>query len=217
MYLRLSIQGTLGSFEKWSVNPTYDPQGEVENSWNQENGDAMAAAAGAVTMPTSLRTLLSGAGAWTGVRLEGRHNSTDELLGFSEFVKSTPVFGTGSTVFPLQTAVVTSLRTSTPGASGRGRLYWPAIGATLNGSFRLSAPSPSSVAADTKTFLSALGAAMLAALAPTPPWTSVHLAVRSKTNHATPHVTSIQVGDIVDTQRRRRDSIPEGYTAVTYP
>jgi hypothetical protein len=41
--------------------------------------------------------------------------------------------------------------------------------------------------------------------------------VRSKTTHTTPHAVRLQVGNIVDTQRRRRDSLPESYSNITFP
>jgi hypothetical protein len=30
-------------------------------------------------------------------------------------------------------------------------------------------------------------------------------------------VTRLQVGDIIDTQRRRRDTLPENYLTIAYP
>jgi hypothetical protein len=31
---------------------------------------------------------------------------------------------------------------------------------------------------------------------------------------ATPHVTRLQIGDVIDTQRRRRDAMPESYSTL---
>jgi hypothetical protein len=45
----------------------------------------------------------------------------------------------------------------------------------------------------------------------------VALSVRSGTDHVCRDVTSIQVGSVLDTQRRRRDVLPETYNSVTYP
>jgi len=41
--------------------------------------------------------------------------------------------------------------------------------------------------------------------------------VRSKTTKTSPHAVRIQVGDVVDTQRRRRDVQLESYSAVAFP
>ena len=54
------------------------------------------------------------------------------------------------------------------------------------------------------------------ALATAFPTIGFDLAVRSKTTHTTPHVNKIQVGNVVDTQRRRRDKLVEDYSSVTF-
>jgi hypothetical protein len=42
-------------------------------------------------------------------------------------------------------------------------------------------------------------------------------AVRSRATKTTPHVVRMQVGDVADTQRRRRDHLPESYQTTTLP
>ena len=59
--------------------------------------------------------------------------------------------------------------------------------------------------------------AMRSALATAFPTIGFDLAVRSKTTHTTPHVNKLQVGNVPDTQRRRRDSVIEDYQATTFP
>jgi hypothetical protein len=41
--------------------------------------------------------------------------------------------------------------------------------------------------------------------------------VWSRTNQGFANVTSLQVGDIVDIQRRRRDDLVESYQATSFP
>lgn len=217
MYFRLAIKGSMGTYENWSINPVFDPQGEVENTWDQPTGQAMVNAASTVALPTALKSALAGFASVNHWRLEGRHSTTDELLGWAEKIGPAQ-FGTGATnVQTAQTAIVVSLRTNTPGARGRGRLYWPAFGASVNDSWRWSAPTPTAFTNDMKTYLKGLETAMLAAVNPIFPWTSLNLAVRSKANAATPHVVQLQAGDILDTQRRRRDRLPENYVSTVYP
>ena len=43
-----------------------------------------------------------------------------------------------------------------------------------------------------------------------------NLAVRSRVASTTPHVTRLQVGNVVDTQRRRRDKLVESYQNLAY-
>ena len=218
MYFRLSIGGSIGSYEVWSINPVFDPTAEVENTWVQASGQAMVDAAAAVVPTTSMRALLGPIANQGRYRLEARHNVTDELLGFAEKVLSSPHIGTGAqNVKTMQTAVVLSLRTSTPGARGRGRLYYPAFGANVNDSFRLSAPAPTALLADFKSYLESVRSAMLTASGPGWPFLGLNLAVRSKANSTTPHVVQLQLGDILDVQRRRRDRIPESYVVTPVP
>jgi hypothetical protein len=61
-----------------------------------------------------------------------------------------------------------------------------------------------------KTYLTAMESALVTAF----PLIGFDLAVRSKTTGTTPHVNRMRVGDVLDTQRRRRDNLPEAYQQV---
>ncbi len=211
-YARVSILGQTSGGEVWSVNPVFDPTGEFPG-WNQANADAATAAIDALTIPTSLVSSLSNQMSVTGCRLEVRQDFDDSLIGISIHARSTPVTGSSTPIRPPQTAIVFSIRTNTPGGSGRGRLYWPAVSGTLSSAFRQVTPAPSAYVADMKTYLTAIQSALATAFAPI----GFNLAVRSKTTHTTPHAVRIQVGDILDTQRRRRDHLPESYSSLAIP
>jgi hypothetical protein len=62
------------------------------------------------------------------------------------------------------------------------------------------------------TYLHAIENAMATAFATI----GFDLAVRSKTTHTTPHVNRLQVGNVMDTQRRRRDNIVEDYLSAAF-
>lgn len=215
MYFRLSILGRLLTTESFSVNLTFDPEGEA--GWNYEGAVAMVQAAANTVVPASLLSCLSSSGSVLGARLEGRDDATDALIGVTEYFRPAPAQGTGTLAMAPQSSIVCSLRTDSPGASGRGRIYWPALAATLTGQGRLNNPSSSNLISGFSSYFSSLEANMLAALGATPPWLSLNLAVRSKKLNTSPHVTRLQVGDIIDTQRRRRDKLPESYTTAAYP
>lgn len=212
-YVRVSIQGTLFSGEVWSVNPTFDPTGEFPGGVNQANLEAAAALIANRSLPASLAALLSTQGKRTGAKLEVRDDATDALLALAQTASTTPAGGATSVNMPAQSAVVLSVRTTAPGGSGRGRLYWPAIGASLDTTGRISNPAPATLVADFKLYLAGIRSDLAASF----PTIGFDLAVRSKTTHTTPHATRIQVGNVVDTQRRRRDSLPEAYASVTFP
>lgn len=211
-YARVSILGSAVGSEVWSINPVFDPTGEFPG-WNQAAGDAAVLAINALTIPADLLTLLSPALSVTGCRLEVRNDGDDSLIGIAEDVRATGGAGTGTQRMPAQAALVASLRTDTPGGRGRGRLYWPAVGGIVSTTLRLATPTPTAFAGAMKTYMAGIAGALASAF----PTIGFNLAVRSKTNHATPHVTRLQVGNVIDTQRRRRDNIPEDYVSVTIP
>lgn len=112
-------------------------------------------------------------------------------------------FGTGSTgSVPAQCALVASLRSSTPGRSGRGRNYIP-----------LSKPgamgNDSQATTSACTALASAWAAVLAAIngLTTSPFTSPQVSVASFTKGVLYPVTRVVVDSIVDTQRRREGSM----------
>jgi hypothetical protein len=211
-YARVSILGTFPGGEKWSINPCFDPEGELGTIPGQAGMDAAVVAINGITVPGSLTTLMGSGVSLVGSRLEIRDDNTDALLGLSQANRATAVVGVGSLKLPTQSAIVASLRTNTPGGRGRGRVYWPATGAVLGTDGRLSSPTTAAIVADLKTYFKAIESA-LALGQPTAAW---YLSVRSSTAKATPHVARIQVGDVIDTQRRRRDAYVEAYQSVTY-
>lgn len=211
-YVRCSILGTIGTEEVWSINAVFDPTGEIEGSTNQAALDAAALAIANISIPTNLRTAMSSAVARNGCRLEVRSDSGDDLLAISQAGSTTAQSGTGSVYLPPQTAMVLSLRTNTPGASGRGRLYWPGMGLTLNNLGRITTPAANNFVTDFKTYLQGMESALATAF----PTIGFDLAVRSKVTQSTPHVVRIQAGNVPDVQRRRRDTIPESYSSVDF-
>lgn len=212
-YVRVTILGTIAGGEKWTINPCFDPTGEVEGLVSQSNLDSAANAIALLALPLALQQLLGSINYVTGARVEVRRSDDDALIGLSEKLYSPGTPGSTTQYIPAQSAVVVSLRTNTPGASGRGRLYWPAIGAQLGGTLRLSTPTASATVDAFKTYLTAMNSALATAF----PLIGFNLAVRSRTTHTTPHVTSLRVGNVIDTQRRRRDSLPEAYNSVSIP
>lgn len=212
-YARVSILGQFPGGEKWSINPVFDPNGEGLDTVSQANLDAAVAAVNALTIPSALMTLQGSGVTVNGCRIEVRSDTDDRLIGLSTASRATPSGGAGSLKLPTQSAIVVSLRTNTPGGRGRGRLYWPATGVVLGTDGRISSPTPTAIAADMKTYLLAIRNA----LATTNPLIGFDLAVRSQASRQTPLVVRLQVGDVVDTQRRRRDAYIESYSSVSFP
>lgn len=89
-------------------------------------------------------------------------------------------------------------------------MYWPAVGATIDANLRLSAPTTTNVVTAMVSYMQAIEGALAAAF----PTIGFNLAVRSKTTHTTPHAARLRVGNVIDSQRRRRDSFTESYSTA---
>lgn len=219
-YWRLVFKGSIGAVEQWSTSVAYGIVGLAPDVPNQAAADDIAARVAAnqtaALVPLTLRSLLSTGGSMDSVRVELRAED-ESILTISERLLAQVLTGAGSANKTPQDSVVFSLRTSTPGARGRGRMYWPALAATLSGTWQMTAPAPATLVTDVKTWLQAsntaiddyyisIGSAQRAALS-----------VRSVTDHVCRDVNLIQIGSVLDTQRRRRDSLPEAYVNVAFP
>jgi hypothetical protein len=209
----VSILGQSPGGEVWSINPVFDPTGEFPGGVDQTALDAATDAIAALNPGTLLLTFLSSALSVTGARVEVRDDGNDALIGTSTQVRSSPLSGSASALRGAQTALVISLRTNTPGGSGRGRIYWPAIGRSVDSQLRFSSADTLGAATEMRTYLNAMRSALATAF----PTIGFDLAVRSRQTHTTPHVNKLQVGNVPDTQRRRRDSMIEDYQSLTFP
>lgn len=211
--IKVTIKGSFISGEVWSINPTFGfgDFGSISPTVSEMN--AAAVAVNAVNPGTGMLGLLSTGASITGCRIEAR-SLDGTLQAVSENNRSSALAGTGTPLCPPQTSVAISLRTDTAGGRGRGRLYWPALNVTLSTStLRWNNTQMSTILGETKTYLSALSEALNTAFGET----NAALDVWSRANAARPYVTSIMLGNVVDTQRRRRDTMPEAYIAVAYP
>jgi len=208
--IRVSVLGAMPGGEVWSVNPCFFLLDEPA-SISQTEALTIATAVDALTIPTGLRAALSTGTTFTGTRVEAR-DRTGALEALAEHTRATPVAGNGTVSHPYQTSAVTSLRTAFPGAQGRGRLYWPATGiAVLSTTSRIDPGQLTSLLSGVKTYLAAIEAAVAVSAGPSP------LAVWSRTGSAFHQVNEIRMGDVADTQRRRRDAVTESYSVLTYP
>lgn len=211
--LKVTIKGTLATAETWSINPTftYGDFPQPDPTFSQLN--AAVVAINGITPPTDLTKLLTTAGTITGCRVEAR-GLDGTLVGVGEGTRATPLVGTTVPFAPPQTSAVLSLRTARAGGRGRGRLYWPTPGITLDAAtLRWSSTQQGQYVAAMKTYLSAINDAAETALG----FTNGSLVVWSREGLLVTPVNAIQAGNVLDTQRRRRDALPEAYQSVAYP
>jgi hypothetical protein len=138
-------------------------------------------------------------------------------------VDSTPQpFATGGgSACPPQTAFVTSLRTGVErGLASKGRLYWPNGITTVDDMGNISIAQANAMAAYIGSFLVALGASTTGGvnagshLRPCVVSPGKGGASSADFGVARP-ITSVKVGRVIDTQRRRRRELLENYVTRT--
>lgn len=214
-WVRVSVQGTMAGNEEWSTNPVFSVGNGTEPPVSASQAATIAAAVAAIVPPAGLLSMMAGNSNISSYRLEFR-NSDGTLEQLAEASRASSAAGTGTVTHPHQIAMVTSLMTNFAGPRGRGRLYWPANGLPLQSTdARPAAATVTSILAGVKTFLSSINSAITATIP------GGNLVVWSRSGSpaggALHAVTSLRMGNVLDTQRRRRDNLIEGYTSTSWP
>lgn len=208
--LRVSLQGQLPTGEEWSVNPCWQIS-DFGISTTPAQVQAVATAIAAVSVPASIPATWANGTILAGCRVEAR-TFAGVLENQAEAIKAIPVGGGASVVHPLQTSLVQSLRTVVAGPSGRGRLYWPATGISLQTTTsRPTTAAVTNLLAGYTTYLGGIQTAIRVT------FTGATLTVWSRKNNTSNMVVSTQMGDVPDVQRRRRDTLIEAYQSQVFP
>ncbi len=211
-YNRVRILGGMPGGEVWSINPAFGGTAPalVDNfedllTW----ATSIAALNSNQLFPTVLRQLLSNALTITGVRTE-YFNAAGDLTAAAEYLYPSPVTGSTEPTLPYQSAMVVSLLTGRPGRSYRGRLYLPLIATSLvSTTLRIPGSIVTAALADVAGFLQDVQEAI-------PVGYSANLCVVSQTLDTTTAVSSLRIGNIIDSQNRRRDALVEAYQTLVY-
>lgn len=209
-YFRMVVDGSLPGAERWScgINFLSDGIPPTQAALSGAAEDMLTRLKGATAGATTLRQLLSTAGSIDVVRLYWYSGvgSPAAMVGQSTGAAQP---GLLTVNLPNQCSRVHSLLTGIPGKRTRGRFYWPNVTSTANSSGR-----DSSVSTSTATNV----AIELGALALLTPQAGVKRpAVVSVAGGLVTPVTSLSIGNVIDTQRRRRDAIVEAYSTVLVP
>lgn len=152
-----------------------------------------------------LRALVPSDSRLYGVRLSaiqpGPNGKPKIFAGGNYFYLNNPIAGGGTdtTQLPPQLAVVMSLRSGRRGPGGRGRMYLPLNSLTLTRG-TLGTTNRNTIAATGKAYLEALYQE------------GVLPAVVNQEKQTYSSINYVSVGDEIDTQRRRRNAVPEEYT-----
>jgi hypothetical protein len=111
----------------------------------------------------------------------------------------------GAPVMPWQIAVAVSLQSERRGPRGRGRFFLPVPKLTVDAKGRLNE--------NFRNQMAGISAGLIASLNTSPIDSSSgnHICVQSKVDATASRVTKVRVGDVFDTQRRRRNDLLEAY------
>lgn len=205
-YNKVVLSGTLASgAEIWSTGVAFSSvegpvtlQGDCQ-AW--ANGIAAGLSA-FIAGTTSLESGLSGNGAITETRVY--YYPTTDGPATAVGVAAGNTVGTGAGNQPLQSSAVLSLRTGVAGRRTRGRMYWPALAIAPNNFGVYSAATAGAMVSDAVLLLEFLREA-------NPVSSNFYPAVVSKVGNLVTPVTTVSVGNVPDTQRRRRNGLVETY------
>lgn len=218
-HLLLRVSGTLhGTAQTWSCSFRFrsasgdDPGGIADIQTKLETWrDALKAGVGGVLFDAPLLALMGGATRVTTLRCAavaatGKETAVAIVEGPALFI------GNGATSMPQQVACAFSLDTGAPGASNRGRVYWPALAASLGSDGYLTSDTTDALSTAMGDFLHF--AANAGATAITPGLTP---AVVSTVKEQARVITQVRVGNRLDIQRRRADKQDETYSVAVVP
>lgn len=210
---RLIIKGTLPGGEVWSSGISFIEGGEAETLITDFPGllqwatDFGAYITGLAATNELLQTMSTGVFI-TSIRAEYL-GPGPSLIQAAEFPLAVAKQGGLALTKPHSSALVFSLLTALPGRSRRGRMYWPALGCVIDGATgRVVTVTNVARVTRMKELIHAAAAAPAEAVIGAAVW-SEHLQDGEL-------LTKISVGDVLDTQRRRRDALVEGYSTITY-
>ena len=204
-----AIKEGLPSFEALVIGEaTETPDFRIDWAWKGQSkltqANQTALALKAVDLWTALKPNVPPSTRLDTVKISAFDEFGKTIGGANVFDLKTAPAGTGSTTtyFPPQVAVVASLRTGARGPGGRGRMYLPLW--TINGTTGLlGSTTPANVANAVANLCEDIhGIGPVAAVVNAAPLTYSGIA-------------RVEVGNMYDIQRRRRNAINETYTSAT--
>ena len=211
---RVTLSGTMfGAAEEWSTGFFMGQEGSDATPIDQGGADAIR---------NAWTTFFSASGSYinTAYKFTQVKTALIDANGFTvdgsqqySYPTATVSGNTGTNTLPPQCSLVVTLLSDRPrGRASKGRMYLPGISAGIQSSNgKLFATDVNSIADNLKTFFDALvgqvGIADQLILAAKGVGLTPALTAQND------YVETIRVGDVVDTQRRRRNGLVETYTS----
>lgn len=212
---RVTLSGTMfGGVEEWSTGfflgeenadatePTQAAADQIRDAW--------------ATFFTAGGSLVSNNYAFTQVKMAsiGSDGHTISSSVKYSYPGSAVVGSTASNTHPPQCAVVVTLLSDRPrGKASKGRMYLPGFSGNIMDNGKIDSPDVNSIAENLKTFFDSMtnDADIPDELILAAKWSGPLNVIPAQNDY----VETIRVGDVVDTQRRRRNGLAEVYTSKT--
>ena len=154
---------------------------------------------------TAMATLMSAETSLVATRCTLFLAATQKNEYAGEYVRPVALVGQGTATLPPQISTVVSLRTAGIGPSARGRMYLPAVGIDLNG-FRIAPADVTTMVGAMKAYFDNMGSVSVISPLLDLDYPGVASSVGQD---AVKQYTGLQIGNVLDTQRRRRDQMTE--------
>lgn len=218
--IRIRVGGNLYGDASWSIGLSFaatapdlfEIQGDRNRQVAEGIRDRVAALNGGSIMPAPQTLNWGGeAVALNFLRVSALDAAQKETT-VALLDKSPAIRGVGTSRLPAQSAMCVSLLTGRPGASYRGRVYFPALGVTLSSAGRVEQSVCGSLALGFSNWLNQLKGAIQGDGV-----TSATPVVVSTTRGTLTAITSVRVGNRLDSQRRRAESQEESYSVSPMP
>lgn len=231
MGLRIGCWPDTASIEPIGVLPLREAQyvgvGHDETNWSVLEGwrgetvvpsgarywdyaTQLAVAENVWTYLTALKGLFNTAFNWTGVKIAAISPDGKTKVQPSLFTRKTPLLGTAADNLPPQMSIAASLIRPVPGRAGRGRMYLPALGrsATLGTNGKVGTTAITSILNATKALVNDISSHGSVDI-------DYKVLVTSANSSKYVLPNQVRVGDLFDTQRRRRNQVTESYTTAS--
>jgi hypothetical protein len=200
-FLKVTLSGKLfGSVQTWSTSFWF----QSPTAYSLGDAQATANGAGDVRYTGQLQTVLKSMmiSTCTLDKITYRIYQPDSATLFDEGFKTYADNGTGTGGQAAQVALVATLVTDGFGRAYRGRSYLPATGCVVGTGSTTVTPTATAVAQAVRNYLQSFIAI------------SANPILLSRSRNAYSLLSKVSVGQVFDTQRRRRDKLGEGTRAV---
>jgi hypothetical protein len=210
---RVTLSGTMfGGAEEWSTGFFLGQEGSDSTAPTQAAADQIRDAW--ATFFNNALSWVSNHYSFTQVKMaqiDASGHTIDASVIYS-YPATTVVGGATSGHHPPQCSLVCTLLSDRPrGKASKGRMYLPGFAGTINGSGKVDWDQVGSISTNLKTFFDSFAddADVPDQLILAAKGTGIDAALNAQNDY----VETIRVGDVVDTQRRRRNGLNETYVS----